>query len=77
MTRHELLISYQTEPPSSRPAGNLASGDEAISIHPSSGNICHGKCSSKGLFIAPQASDLPSSTLVHARPPTGQIQKNP
>jgi hypothetical protein len=76
MTRHE-LISYQTEPPSSRPAGNLALVDAGITITQSLGHICHGKCSSKGLFIAPQTSDLASSTLVHARPPTGQIQKNP
>lgn len=76
MTRHE-LISYQTEPPSSRPAGNLALVDAGISITHSLGHICHGKRSSKGLFIAPQTSDLASSPQVHARPPTGQIQKNP
>lgn len=76
MTRHE-LIPYQTEPPSSRPTGNLALVDAGISITHSLGHICHGKSSSKGRFIAPQASDLASSPQVYARPLTGQIQKNP
>ena len=76
MTRHE-LIPYQTEPPSSRPASNRALVDSGIGITQSLGHICHAKCSSKGLFIAPHASDLASSPQVHARPPTGQIQKNP
>ena len=76
MTRHE-LIPCQTETPSSRPADNLALVDAGIGITPSLGDICHGKCSSKGLFIAPRASDLASSPQVQARPPTGQIQKNP
>lgn len=76
MTRHE-LIPYQTEPPLSRPAGNLALVDGGIGIIPSLGDFCHEKRSSKGLFIAPHASDLTSSPQVHPRPPTGQIQKNP
>ncbi len=76
MTRHE-LIPHQTEPPSSRPEGNLALVDAGITITHSLGHICHGKCSSKGSFIAPQASGLASSPQVHARPPTGKIQKNP
>ncbi|MDB5473434.1 MAG: hypothetical protein JWP99_737 [Devosia sp.] len=76
MTRHE-LIPHQTETPSSRPAGNRALVDAAIGILPSIGHICHGKCSSKGLFVAPRASYLASSPQVHTRPPTGQIQKNP
>jgi hypothetical protein len=76
MTRHE-LIPCQTETPSSRPADNLALVDAGIGIIPSLGDICHGKCSSRGLFIAPRASNLASSPQVHPRPPTGQIQKNP
>lgn len=76
MTRHE-LIPHQTETTSSRPADNLALVDGGIGILHSIGRICHGKRSSKGLFIASRASDLASSPQVHARPPTGQIQKNP
>jgi hypothetical protein len=70
MIRHE-LIPYQTEPSSSRPAGNLALVDVGNGIIHLIGYICHGKCSSKRLFIAPHASDLASSPQVHARPPTG------
>jgi len=76
MTRHE-LIPYQTETPSSRPADNRALVDAGIGITHSIGCICHEKCSSKGLFIAPHGSDLDSSPQVLAHPPTGQIQKNP
>jgi hypothetical protein len=76
MTRHELLLA-QTATSPSRPAGDLAPLDGWIVITPSIGHICHGKCSSRGLFIAPHASDLTSSPQVQARHPTGQIQKNP
>lgn len=75
MTRHE-MIPYQTEPPSSRPPDNLALVDAGISFTHSFGHICRGKCSAKGLFIVPLASDLASLPQVHARPSTGQIQKN-
>ncbi len=76
MTRHELLLA-QTAISPSRPAGDLAPLDGWIVITHSLGHICHGKFSSKGLFIAPHAADLAPSPQLPARPPTAQIQKNP